>query len=67
MIALRGGIGSVGGGLVGRLAIGVFGTLWSSCLPTVGRHLAPFAVLVLFTVLRPDRLFGASPLPKATS
>jgi branched-chain amino acid transport system permease protein len=59
--AILGGVGSVGGALVGGLAIGLFETLWSAYLPIEGRDLALFVLLVLFIVLRPEGLFGASP------
>ncbi len=59
--AILGGVGSVGGALIGGLAIGLFETLWSAYLPIEGRDLALFTLLVLFIVLRPEGLFGASP------
>jgi branched-chain amino acid transport system permease protein len=65
--AILGGVGSIGGALLGGLAIGLFETLWSAYLPIEGRDLALFVVLVLFIVFRPEGLFGAAVPLKATS
>ncbi len=64
--AILGGIGSVPGGLVGGLAIGLFETLWSAYLPIEGRDLAVYLLLILLITLRPEGLFGAT-LPQKAS
>ncbi len=57
---LLGGLESIGGALVGGIIIGVveqFGTLINSS-EQVGTNLAPYVVLMLVLVIRPDGLFG---------
>ena len=57
---LLGGLESIGGALVGGIIIGIveqFGTLINSS-EQVGTDLAPYVVLMLVLVLRPDGLFG---------
>ena len=57
---LLGGLESIGGALVGGIIIGIveqFGTLINSS-QQVGTNLAPYAVLMLVLVIRPDGLFG---------
>ena len=57
---LLGGLESIGGALVGGIIIGIveqFGTLINSS-EQVGTDLAPYVVLMLILVLRPDGLFG---------
>ncbi len=57
---LLGGLESITGALVGGLIIGIveqFGTLINSS-EQVGTNLAPYVVLMLALVIRPDGLFG---------
>ncbi len=57
---LLGGLESVAGALVGGIIIGIveqFGTLLNSS-EQVGTNLAPYVVLMLVLVIRPDGLFG---------
>lgn len=57
---LLGGLESITGALVGGIIIGIveqFGTLLNSS-EQVGTNLAPYAVLMLVLVIRPDGLFG---------
>lgn len=57
---LLGGLESIGGALVGGIVIGIveqFGTLINSS-EQVGTNLAPYIVLMLVLVIRPDGLFG---------
>lgn len=57
---LLGGLESVGGALVGGLIIGIveqFGTLINSS-QQVGTNLAPYVVLMLVLLIKPDGLFG---------
>ena len=57
---LLGGLESVTGALVGGIIIGIveqFGTLINSS-QQVGANLAPYVVLMLVLVIRPDGLFG---------
>ncbi len=57
---LLGGLESVTGALVGGIIIGIveqFGTLINSS-EQVGTNLAPYVVLMLVLVIRPDGLFG---------
>jgi branched-chain amino acid transport system permease protein len=56
--ALLGGVGSVGGALIGGLAIGAFETLWSAYLPIDARDLALYLVLIGVIVLRPNGFAG---------
>ena len=57
---LLGGLESISGALIGGMIIGIveqFGTLLNSS-EQVGTNLAPYAVLMLALVIRPDGLFG---------
>ncbi len=57
---LLGGLESISGALVGGIIIGIveqFGTLINSS-EQVGTNLAPYLVLMLVLVIRPDGLFG---------
>lgn len=57
---LLGGLESIGGAFIGGIIIGIveqFGTLLNSS-EQVGTNLAPYVVLMLVLVLRPDGLFG---------
>ena len=57
---LLGGLESISGALIGGMIIGLveqFGTLINSS-EQVGTNLAPYAVLMLALVIRPDGLFG---------
>ncbi len=57
---LLGGLESIGGALIGGIIIGVveqFGTLVNSS-QQVGTDLAPYVILMLVLVIRPDGLFG---------
>ena len=57
---LLGGLESIGGAFVGGIIIGIveqFGTLLNSS-EQVGTDLAPYVVLMLVLVVRPDGLFG---------
>ena len=56
--AILGGVGSVGGAMLGGIAIGVFETVWSAYLPIEGRDLALYLVLVGVIVLRPGGFAG---------
>lgn len=58
LAAILGGIGSVGGAMLGGLALGLFEALWSAYLPIVFRDVAVYALLSLVLVTRPDGLFG---------
>ena len=57
---LLGGLESIAGALIGGVIIGIveqFGTLLNSS-EQVGTNLAPYVVLMLVLVIRPDGLFG---------
>ena len=57
---LLGGLESIGGAFVGGIIIGIveqFGTFLNSS-QQVGTNLAPYVVLMLVLVIRPDGLFG---------
>lgn len=57
---LLGGLESISGALIGGIIIGIveqFGTLINSS-QQVGTNLAPYVVLMLVLVIRPDGLFG---------
>jgi len=57
---LLGGLESISGALIGGMIIGIveqFGTLLNSS-EQVGTNLAPYVVLMLVLVIRPDGLFG---------
>lgn len=57
---LLGGLESISGALIGGIIIGIveqFGTLINSS-EQVGTNLAPYVVLMLVLVIRPDGLFG---------
>ena len=57
---LLGGLESIGGALIGGIIIGIveqFGTLINSS-EQVGTNLAPYVVLMLVLIIRPDGLFG---------
>lgn len=57
---LLGGLESIGGALIGGIIIGLveqFGSLLNSS-QQVGTNLAPYLVLMLVLVIRPDGLFG---------
>ena len=56
--AVVGGIGSIGGALLGGLAVGIFEAFWSAYLPIEQRDLAVLLLLVAVFVLRPGGLFG---------
>nr|WP_256515493.1 hypothetical protein [Alsobacter ponti] len=56
--AVLGGIGSVGGGLLGGLLIGLAEALWSSVLPIEARDIFVYALLAIVLALRPGGLFG---------
>ena len=63
--AVLGGIGSVGGALLGGVAIGVFETLWSAAMPIEGRDVALYAALVAVLIFRPGGFFGTGdPSPR---
>jgi len=56
---LLGGLESIPGAIVGGLTIGVVETLVSGYISTsAGQELAPFLVLMLVLIIRPDGLFG---------
>ena len=57
---LLGGLESIGGAFLGGIIIGIveqFGTFLNSS-QQVGTDLAPYVVLMLVLVIRPDGLFG---------
>lgn len=60
IIVVLGGLGSVGGALLGGLAIGLVQTVGGLYLPGTGALLLVFAVFVLVLLLRPQGLFGAA-------
>jgi branched-chain amino acid transport system permease protein len=63
--AVLGGIGSVGGALVGGIAIASFETLWSAYFPIEMRDVALYASLVAVLVFRPGGLLGTrDPSPR---
>ena len=56
---LLGGLESITGAIVGGLAIGVIETMTSGYISTsAGQELAPFLVLMLVLIIKPDGLFG---------
>jgi branched-chain amino acid transport system permease protein len=56
---LLGGLESITGALVGGLVIGIVETLASALVDsTTGQEFAPFAVLLIVLMLKPDGLFG---------
>lgn len=56
---LLGGLESITGALVGGLVIGVVETLVSALVDTsTGQEMAPFLVLLIVLLIRPDGLFG---------
>ncbi len=56
--AVLGGIGSVGGALVGGLAIGLAEAVWSATMPIESRDIAVFVLLSVVLALRPGGLRG---------
>lgn len=56
--AITGGVGSIGGALIGGLAIGALEALWSATMPIEWRDVAVFSLLSLVLILRPGGLFG---------
>ena len=56
--AIVGGIGSVPGGFLGGLLLGLVETTWSALFPIEFRDLAVFALLVFLLIVRPGGLFG---------
>jgi branched-chain amino acid transport system permease protein len=56
---LLGGLESIPGAMVGGLAIGVVETMASGYISTsAGQELAPFLILMLVLIIKPDGLFG---------
>ena len=56
---LLGGLESFTGAIVGGLTIGVVETMTSGYISTsAGQELAPFLVLMLVLIIKPDGLFG---------
>jgi branched-chain amino acid transport system permease protein len=56
---LLGGLESITGALVGGLIIGVVETLASGIIDSnTGQQFAPFAVLLIVLIIRPEGLFG---------
>jgi len=63
--AILGGIGSLGGALVGGLALGLFEGLWSAYLSIESRDVAVYCVLSIILVVRPGGILGiAAPTPR---
>ena len=60
--AVLGGIGSVGGALVGGLAIGLAEAIWSATMPIESRDIAVFVLLSVVLALRPGGLRGFADL-----
>ena len=60
VIVVLGGLGSVGGALLGGLAIGLVQTVGGLYLPGTGALLLVFAVFVLVLFVRPQGLFGGA-------
>lgn len=56
--AILGGIGSIGGALVGGLALGLFEGLWSAYLSIESRDVAVYCVLSIILVVRPGGILG---------
>lgn len=56
--AVLGGIGSVGGGFLGGILIGLMEAAWSATMPIESRDIAVFALLSIVLALRPGGLFG---------
>jgi branched-chain amino acid transport system permease protein len=56
--AIVGGIGSLGGALVGGVALGLLEALWSAYEPLVWRDGFVFILLSVFLILRPDGILG---------
>lgn len=59
VIVVLGGLGSVGGALLGGLAIGLVQTVGGLYLPGTGATLLVFVVFVLVLFFRPQGLFGS--------
>ncbi len=59
VIVVLGGLGSVGGALIGGLAIGLVQTVGGLYLPGTGATLLVFVVFVLVLFFRPQGLFGS--------
>lgn len=57
--AVLGGFGSIPGALVGGLVIGVIEVLAGFYLPLGWKDVAPYVVLLLVLLLKPEGLFGA--------
>jgi len=57
--AVLGGFGSIPGALVGGLIIGVVETMAGFYLPQGWKDVAPYIILLLVLLLRPEGLFGA--------
>ena len=55
---LLGGIGSVTGGFLGGLLIGLLEAGWSAMMPIESRDIAVFSLLSVILALRPGGLFG---------
>lgn len=63
--AVLGGIGSVGGALLGGLAVGLFETLWSAAMPIDARDIALYTALIAVLIFRPGGFFGiGDPRPR---
>jgi branched-chain amino acid transport system permease protein len=60
--AILGGIGSLGGAILGALAIGGFQVAWLALRPIEHWELASFALVTLALVLRPGGFFGYADL-----
>ncbi|WP_342363057.1 branched-chain amino acid ABC transporter permease [Terrarubrum flagellatum] len=56
--AIVGGVGSVGGAMLGGLAVGALEALWSSTMPIEWRDVAVFSLLSVVLIFRPGGFFG---------
>ena len=57
---MLGGFGSIPGALVGGLIIGVIESLAGFYLPQGWKDIAPYLVLLIMLLVRPQGLFGLS-------
>lgn len=65
--AILGGIGSLGGALLGAVAIGGLQALWQALAKIEHWELANFMLITLVLVLRPDGFFGYADGPERKS
>jgi branched-chain amino acid transport system permease protein len=58
--SIIGGFGTIGGAVVGGLALAALETGWSATFPIVYRDVAVFLVIILILVIKPEGLLGVA-------